>query len=131
MVGDFGSFTLALGSPVEYALHYGGAVSNAVGASLAGVPRVYALTGDGGFSHGLYGLVEASRKGSNINCIVIDNGGISSREDLNLDLEKLARGNGAEYVRVIDNEHLGIEHIEDMERVKRPSVLIVKYKKSI
>src|SRR3989344_3933334 len=35
VIGDFGSYTLALKSPIEYALHYGGAMASGVGAFLA------------------------------------------------------------------------------------------------
>ena len=130
IVGDFGSYTLALESPIEYALHYGGAIASGVGAFLSGEKNVYVVIGDGGFSTGLNGLVEASRKKANLNIIVIENLGISKKEEINLDLEKLALGNGASYVKRISDKKLNKSIFEEMENHKGISVLFVDYSQS-
>jgi len=60
--GDFGSYTLSKGSPIEYALHYGSSLFAGVGASLAKQRKIYVITGDGAFTSGIEGLFEAIRK---------------------------------------------------------------------
>lgn len=127
VVGDFGSYTLADGSPVNYGLHYGGAMASAVGASLAGVERVYALVGDGAFTHSTYGLLEASRRGSDVNFVVIDNGGISGKVETGVDLDRLAYGSGADFVRRVSNGDLSRGDFDDMEKHRGASVLVVEY----
>lgn len=128
VVGDFGSYTLARESPVEYGLHYGGAISSATGANISGVKKVYAVVGDGGFTHGVSGLAEAVKQRADINCVVIDNGGISGKRPTGMNLNKLARGNGATFVRRVDYEDLNRKTFDDMEKHKGLKVLIVNYK---
>jgi indolepyruvate ferredoxin oxidoreductase alpha subunit len=129
-VGDFGSYTMAFDSPIEYALHYGGAIASAVGAVLAGEKKVYAVVGDGGLSCGTEGLIEASRKKANINIIVIKNKGISKKEPLNIDLIKLSEGNGAIYCKEVKADQLKLADFEELESKNGPSVLIVDYSDS-
>lgn len=126
VIGDFGFYTLAEGSPIEYALHYGGSLASAVGASLAGKENVYAIVGDGGFTHGISGLTEAIRKHANVNYVVIDNGGVSGKVPLDVDISELAKGHGVEYVGCVEYDSLDSRAFDSMEANKSPSVLIVK-----
>jgi len=127
VIGDFGSYTLALKSPIEYALHYGGAMASGVGAFLAKEKNIYVIVGDGGFSTGIEGLIEAWRKKAKLNIIVIENSGISKKEEININLEKLALGNGASFVKKVLANELNKEVFEEIESNKGASVLFVDY----
>jgi len=127
VVGDFGSYTFLKESPIEYALHYGGGVGSAVGAALAEEKKIYALIGDGGFSTGVEGLIEAKRKKVNINIVIIENHGIAQEEKLNLDIEKLAKANGASYVKRVHINCLGNSDFDEIENHDGIAVLLVNY----
>lgn len=127
IVGDFGSYTLARGSPIEYALHYSGAIASAVGAVLAGEKNVYAVVGDGGFSAGIEGILEAERKKVKLNIVVIENGGIYKKEKINLDLKEVALANGATYAKRVHISELSKKDFDEMESHKGIAVLLVDY----
>lgn len=129
VIGDFGSYTLARGSPVEYGLHYGGSLTSAVGADIAGVENIYAVVGDGGFLHGISGLTEAVRKSSRVNYIVLDNGGISGKVPIGVDVRSLAEGVGVRFSRRVEAVDLTEKYFEEMEKTKGPLVLVVDYNK--
>ncbi len=130
IIGDFGSYTLASESPIEYALHYGGAIACGVGAFIAGEKNIYVVVGDGGFSSGIEGLIEASRKNARLNIIVIENFGISKKENINLDLEKIALGNGATFVKRVSVNELNNKIFDELESNGGISVLFLDYSKN-
>ena len=125
--GDFGSYTLSKGSILEYSLFYGAAIASGVGAALAKEKKVYVVIGEGAFTSGMENLFEAIRKKVKINIVLIKNKGISDKEPINLDILEICKQKGIDYVKEVDYTQLTNKHLEQMEKVKGVSILIIDY----
>ena len=102
-------------------------MASAIGAFIAGQKRVYAIVGDGAFTAGIESLIEAVRKKADIRIVIIDNGGISEKEPLNLDIKNIATIKGVNFIKRIDSQSLNENVFVQMESSKGPSILIINY----
>lgn len=118
-IGDFGTYTLAEGSIINYGLHYGGAVACGVGAVLANKKPIV-FVGEGGFTSGFEAILEVLRKNIKLKIILIENGGISEKEEVNIDLIKLCNQIGINSVRIKESE---IDKITQL--LKREDVILI------
>ncbi|MFQ6015087.1 MAG: indolepyruvate ferredoxin oxidoreductase subunit alpha [Anaerolineae bacterium] len=121
VTGDIGCYTMGALPPFE-ASHttfcMGSSIGNAIGFEQAGVENVVAVIGDSTFIHaGIPGLIDAVYNKSKVTLLILNNGttGMTGQQvhpgvdytlqgepTKALDLEKLARAVGVEYVKVVD-----------------------------
>lgn len=122
-IGDFGTYTLAKGSPIKYGLHYGGAIASGVGASLAGI-KPLVVVGEGGFTSGFEASLELIRKKPEIKIILIENNGISGQEDVGIDLTKICESLNISSKRITSTE---LDLLPKLLGAKGPCLIAVNY----
>lgn len=103
IIGDFGTYTLAEGSVIQYGLHYGSAIVCGVGAELMG-KKPLVFVGEGGLTSGFQSVIELIRKKSNIKIILIENGGISKQEALGFDVSEMLVNLKIPLVKILNSE---------------------------
>ena len=119
VIGDFGTYTLAEGSIVQYGLHYSSAIACGVGAELAG-KKPLVFVGEGGLTSGFESMIELIRKRTNLKIILIENGGISKQEHLGFDLSETLN---SLKIPVIKISNMEVSKIADL--LKKDGLLVV------
>jgi indolepyruvate ferredoxin oxidoreductase, alpha subunit len=146
--GDIGCTIIGMNAPLDAGwteVSMGASIGIAQGFKYAGIEQpVLAAMGDGTFFHnGIAGLLNAIQAGINLTLIILDNGRsamtgmqpdagtgrrTSGEPTLRADIEMIARGCGAQYVRKLNPYHLSeiIDVLQDAIQYPGVSVVIAE-----